>query len=96
MIEIGSWIGLAAMTRVRLPSKMSVGIIWVLFQVLLEKSDYIRAEVMIFISAHEDGYEIKTDIDGSILTIADAPWPGFTPDLLSIVLVVATQAKEMF
>jgi UDP-N-acetylglucosamine 1-carboxyvinyltransferase len=38
----------------------------------------------------------KTDIDGSILTIADAPWPGFTPDLLSIVLVVATQAKEMF
>jgi UDP-N-acetylglucosamine 1-carboxyvinyltransferase len=51
---------------------------------------------MIYIPAHEDGYEIKTDIDGSILTIADAPWPGFTPDLLSIVLVVATQAKEMF
>jgi UDP-N-acetylglucosamine 1-carboxyvinyltransferase len=48
---------------------------------------------MIYIPAHEDGYEIKTDIDGSILTIADAPWPGFTPDLLSIVLVVATQAK---
>ncbi len=47
----------------------------------------------IFIPAHVNGYEVKTDIDGSILTIADAPWPGFTPDLLSIVLVVATQAK---
>jgi UDP-N-acetylglucosamine 1-carboxyvinyltransferase len=47
----------------------------------------------IYIPEHKDGYEIKTDIDGSILTVADAPWPGFTPDLLSIVLVVATQAK---
>ena len=47
----------------------------------------------IYIPAHKNGYEVKTDIDGSILTIADAPWPGFTPDLLSIVLVVATQAK---
>ena len=47
----------------------------------------------IYIPAHKDGYEIKTDIDGSILTVSDAPWPGFTPDLLSIVLVVCTQAK---
>jgi UDP-N-acetylglucosamine 1-carboxyvinyltransferase len=47
----------------------------------------------IYIPAHTEGYTVKTDIDGSILTIADAPWPGFTPDLLSIVLVVATQAN---
>lgn len=47
----------------------------------------------IFIPEHKDGYQITKDIDGSILTIADAPWPGFTPDLLSIILVVATQAK---
>ncbi len=56
--------------------------------------NYFRErEIDIYIPAHKDGYEVKTDIDGSILTIADAPWPGFTPDLLSIVLVVATQAK---
>jgi UDP-N-acetylglucosamine 1-carboxyvinyltransferase len=47
----------------------------------------------IFISNHENGYEIQNYIDGSILTISDAPWPGFTPDLLSIILVVATQAR---
>ena len=51
---------------------------------------------MIFYPAHTDGYEIQNYIDGSILTVADAPWPGFTPDLLSIVLVVATQAKKCF
>jgi UDP-N-acetylglucosamine 1-carboxyvinyltransferase len=47
----------------------------------------------IFIPAHKDGYEIQSFIDGSILTISDAPWPGFTPDLISIILVVATQAR---
>src|SRR5690606_3734871 len=47
----------------------------------------------IYIPQHTNGYEIQNYIDGSILTIADAPWPGFTPDLLSIVLVVATQAR---
>jgi UDP-N-acetylglucosamine 1-carboxyvinyltransferase len=47
----------------------------------------------IFVSGHENGYEIQNYIDGSILTISDAPWPGFTPDLLSIILVVATQAR---
>ncbi|MFT6931205.1 MAG: UDP-N-acetylglucosamine 1-carboxyvinyltransferase [Sediminicola sp.] len=47
----------------------------------------------IYIPAHKDGYEIQNYIDGSILTIADAPWPGLTPDLLSIILVMATQAK---
>ncbi|MDP5101061.1 MAG: UDP-N-acetylglucosamine 1-carboxyvinyltransferase, partial [Nonlabens sp.] len=47
----------------------------------------------IYIPSHKDGYEIQNYIDGSILTIADAPWPGFTPDLLSIILVVASQAR---
>ena len=47
----------------------------------------------IYIPAHSDGYEVQSFIDGSIMTISDAPWPGFTPDLLSIVLVVATQAR---
>ncbi len=95
MIEIGSWIGLAAMTRSEITIKNvsweNLGVIPNTFRKLgitLEK----RGDD-IYIPAHNDGYEIKTDIDGSILTIADAPWPGFTPDLLSIVLVVATQAK---
>ncbi len=95
MIEIGSWIGLAAMTRSEITIKNvsweNLGIIPNTFRKLgitLEK----RGDD-IYIPAHENGYEVKTDIDGSILNIADAPWPGFTPDLLSIVLVVATQAK---
>ena len=95
MIEIGSWIGLAAMTRSEITIKNvsweNLGVIPNTFRKLgitLEK----RGDD-IYIPAHEDGYEVKTDIDGSILNIADAPWPGFTPDLLSIVLVVATQAK---
>ncbi len=95
MIEIGSWIGLAAMTRSEITIKDvswdNLGQIPNVFRklgiTLERKGDDI------FIPAHKDGYQIKTDIDGSILTIADAPWPGFTPDLLSIVLVVATQAK---
>lgn len=95
MIEIGSWIGLAAMTRSELTIKNvsweNLGLIPNVFRKLgitIEK----KGDDM-YIPAHKDGYEVKTDIDGSILTIADAPWPGFTPDLLSIVLVVATQAK---
>ena len=95
MIEIGSWIGLAAMTRSEITIKNvsweNLGLIPSTFRKLgitLEKRDDD-----IYIPEHKDGYEIKTDIDGSILTVADAPWPGFTPDLLSIVLVVATQAK---
>ncbi len=95
MIEIGSWIGLAAMTRSELTIKNvsweNLGVIPNVFRKLgitIEK----KGDDM-YIPAHKDGYEVKTDIDGSILTIADAPWPGFTPDLLSIVLVVATQAK---
>lgn len=95
MIEIGSWIGLAAMTQSEITIKDvswdNLGVIPNTFRklgiTLEKKGDDI------YIPAHVDGYEIKTDIDGSILTISDAPWPGFTPDLLSIVLVVATQAK---
>lgn len=95
MIEIGSWIGLAAMTKSEITIKNvsweNLGLIPNTFRKLgitIEK----RGDD-IYIPAHKNGYEVKTDIDGSILTIADAPWPGFTPDLLSIVLVVATQAK---
>jgi len=95
MIEIGSWIGLAAMTRSEITIKNvsweNLGVIPSTFRKLgitLEK----RGDD-IYIPEHKDGYQIKTDIDGSILTVADAPWPGFTPDLLSIVLVTATQAK---
>lgn len=95
MIEIGSWIGLAAMTRSELTIKNvsweNLGVIPNVFRKLGITIE--RKGDDMYIPAHTDGYEVKTDIDGSILTIADAPWPGFTPDLLSIVLVVATQAK---
>lgn len=94
MVEIGSWIGLAAMTKSEITIKNvhwnQLGIIPATFQKLgiqLEK----RGDD-IYIPAQES-YTIQKFIDGSIMTIADAPWPGLTPDLLSIVLVVATQAK---
>lgn len=94
MIEIGSWIGLAAMTRSEITIKNvswdNLGVIPSVFRKLGITLE--QREDDIYIPAHTDGYKIKADIDGSILTIADAPWPGFTPDLLSIVLVVATQA----
>lgn len=95
MIEIGSWIGLAAMTRSEITIKNvswdNLGIIPHTFRKLGITIE--RRGDDIHIPAHTDGYEIQNYIDGSILTIADAPWPGFTPDLLSIVLVVATQAR---
>ncbi|MEP1490002.1 MAG: UDP-N-acetylglucosamine 1-carboxyvinyltransferase [Algibacter sp.] len=95
MIEIGSWIGLAAMTKSELTitnvSWDDLGVIPNVFRklgiTLERKGDDIH------IPAHKEGYEIQSFIDGSILTISDAPWPGFTPDLLSIILVVATQAR---
>lgn len=94
MIEIGSFIGLAAMTKSEITIKdvsyENLGIIPQVFRKLGIKLE--RRGDDIFVPA-QDSYEIDTFIDGSILTIADAPWPGFTPDLLSIVLVVATQAK---
>ena len=95
MIEIGSWIGLAAMTRSELTIKRvrweDLGVIPNVFRKL--GITVQRKEDDIFIPAHTDGYEVQNYIDGSILTISDAPWPGFTPDLLSIILVVATQAR---
>ncbi|MFP9113766.1 UDP-N-acetylglucosamine 1-carboxyvinyltransferase [Flavobacterium sp. RHBU_3] len=95
MIEIGSWIGLAAMTRSEITIKdvswENLGVIPNVFRKLGITLE--RRGDDIYIPAHKDGYEIQSYIDGSILTIADAPWPGFTPDLLSIVLVVATQAR---
>ncbi|TPV33191.1 UDP-N-acetylglucosamine 1-carboxyvinyltransferase [Paucihalobacter ruber] len=95
MIEIGSWIGLAAMTKSELTIKdvswKDLGQIPNVFRKLgitvEQKGDDIH------VPAHANGYKIQKFIDGSILTVADAPWPGFTPDLLSIVLVIATQAE---
>lgn len=95
MIEIGSWIGLAAMTKSEITIKNvswdHLGLIPANFRKLgitvEKKGDDI------FIPAHTNGYEVQSFIDGSIMNISDAPWPGFTPDLLSIILVVATQAK---
>ena len=95
MIEIGSWIGLAAMTKSELTIKNvswdDLGQIPDVFRKLGITVE--RKGDDIFIPKHTDGYEIQNYIDGSILTVADAPWPGFTPDLLSIILVVATQAR---
>ncbi|THV57252.1 UDP-N-acetylglucosamine 1-carboxyvinyltransferase [Flagellimonas alvinocaridis] len=95
MIEIGSWIGLAAMTQSELTIKNvswdNLGLIPSVFRKLGITVE--RKNDDIFIPKHDKGYEIQNFIDGSILTIADAPWPGLTPDLLSILLVVATQAK---
>ena len=94
MIEIGSFIGLAAMTKSELTIKNvqydELGVIPNIFKKLGIKLE--RRQDDIFIPS-QDEYEIDSYIDGSILTISDAPWPGFTPDLLSIILVVATQAK---
>ena len=95
MIEIGSWIGLAAMTKSDITIKNvswdDLGIIPNTFRKLGITVE--RQGDDIHIPAHTQGYEIESYIDGSFMTIADAPWPGFTPDLLSIILVVATQAR---
>tara|TARA_B100000809_G_scaffold91989_1_gene90463 strand:+ start:11694 stop:13001 length:1308 start_codon:yes stop_codon:yes gene_type:complete len=95
MIEIGSWIGLAAMTKseilIKNVSWENLGQIPNVFNSL--GIDLIKKEDDMLIPKHNDGYEIKNDINGSILTVSDAPWPGFSPDLLSVVLVVATQAR---
>ncbi len=95
MIEIGSWIGLAAMTRSEITIKNVgweyLGVIPNAFKKLGITLEKVNDDI--YIPAHTHGYEIKNDIDGSILTISDAPWPGLTPDLLSIFLVVATQAR---
>lgn len=94
MIEIGSFIGLAAMTQSEITIKDvhydELGRIPAVFQSLGIKLE--RRGDDIYIPSQEH-YEVNTFIDGSILTVSDAPWPGFTPDLLSIILVVASQAK---
>jgi UDP-N-acetylglucosamine 1-carboxyvinyltransferase len=94
MIEVGSFIGLAAMTQSELTIKnvglQHLGIIPSTFQRLGIKMEFRGDDI--YIPAQEM-YEIDTFIDGSILTIADQIWPGFTPDLLSVILVTATQAK---
>ncbi|WP_295654498.1 UDP-N-acetylglucosamine 1-carboxyvinyltransferase [uncultured Mucilaginibacter sp.] len=94
MIEIGSFIGLAAMTGSEITIKDvhydELGMIPDVFRRLGIKLERRGDDIYIPAQKH---YEIETFIDGSIMTIADAPWPGFTPDLLSIVLVIATQAK---
>lgn len=94
MIEIGSFIGLAAMTKSEITIKDTaydeLGIIPDVFRKL--GIQFERKNDDIFVPSQKH-YQIETFIDGSILTIADAIWPGFTPDLLSVILVVATQAK---
>ena len=94
MIEIGSFIGLAAMTESEITIKdvkfQELGMIPEVFRKLGIKLELRGDDIYIPSQKH---YEVETFIDGSIMTIADAPWPGFTPDLLSIMLVVATQAK---
>ncbi len=94
MIEIGSWIGMAAITKSELTIKDvswdNLGQIPNVFRKLGIKLE--RRDDDIYIPAQES-YEIQNFLDDSILTISDAPWPGFTPDLLSIILVVATQAN---
>ncbi|MDC1464678.1 UDP-N-acetylglucosamine 1-carboxyvinyltransferase [Polaribacter sp.] len=94
MIEIGSWIGVAVMTRSKLTIKdvswENLGQIPNVFRKLGIQLEKRGDDIYI---PEQESYEIQNYIDGSVLTVADAPWPGFTPDLLSIVLVIATQAK---
>jgi UDP-N-acetylglucosamine 1-carboxyvinyltransferase len=95
MIEIGSWIGLAAMTRSKLRIKNvswdNLGQIPDVFRKLGITIQRDGDDMLI--PEHKNGYSITNYIDGSILTISDAPWPGFSPDLISVILVIATQAK---
>jgi len=94
MIEVGSFIGLAAMTQSEITIKNvafnELGMIPDAFRKLGIKMQIIGDDIFI---PEQSNYEIESFIDGSILTLADAPWPGLTPDLLSVILVVATQAK---
>ncbi|MBL4715321.1 MAG: UDP-N-acetylglucosamine 1-carboxyvinyltransferase [Bacteroidetes bacterium] len=94
MIEVGSFIGLAAITKSDITITNAgvehLGLIPSVFARLGIKLNINNDDIHI---PAQDNYEIDTYIDGSILTIYDGPWPGFTPDLLSIILVVATQAK---
>ncbi len=94
MIEVGSFIGLAAMTASEITIKnagiSNLGLIPDVFKKLGIQMEFRNDDIYI---PEQEHYEVETFMDGSIMHIADAPWPGFTPDLISIVLVVATQAK---
>ena len=94
MIEIGSWVGLAAMTRSEITIKNvsweNLGLIPETFRKLGITLEKLGDDIYI---PRQESYEIQGYIYGSILTVSDSTWPGFTPDLLSIVLVIATQAK---
>ncbi|MDC1219735.1 UDP-N-acetylglucosamine 1-carboxyvinyltransferase, partial [Flavobacteriaceae bacterium] len=95
MIEIGSWVGMAAITQSELTIKdvnwNMLGQIPAVFRKLGVSLEQRGDDI--YIPAHTEGYAVQNYIDGSILTISDAPWPGMTPDLLSILLVTATQAR---
>ena len=95
MIEIGSWIGLAAITKSELRLK---NVAWEQLGQLPRVYAKIGITLIkegddMIIPAHKEGYEIQSFIDGSHMTISDAPWPGLSPDVLSVLLVVATQAR---
>lgn len=94
MIEIGSFIGMAAMTRssitIKNASVENLGLIPTMFRRMGVKLEIKGDDIFVPV---QEKYEIESFIDGSIMNIADAPWPGLTPDLLSIILVMATQAK---
>lgn len=94
MIEVGSFIGMAAMTGSEITIKNAgikeLGLIPEVFRKLGISLLFNDDDIIVPAQSH---YEVETFMDGSIMTIADAPWPGFTPDLISIVLVVATQAN---
>jgi UDP-N-acetylglucosamine 1-carboxyvinyltransferase len=94
MIEVGSFIGMAAITgselRIKNVGYRDLGIIPDAFRRLGIRIDVDGDDIVI---PAQDHYQIESFLDGSILTIADAPWPGLTPDLLSVILVVATQAR---
>jgi UDP-N-acetylglucosamine 1-carboxyvinyltransferase len=94
MIEVGSFIGMAALTRSELTLKqVSVENLGIIPEQFRRLGIEIRQEQDDLYIPRQEHYEIETFMDGSIMTIADAPWPGLTPDLLSVFLVVATQAK---
>lgn len=94
MIEVGSFIGLAAMTQSKLTIKnVDLATLGLIPEVFRRLGITVRQEGSDIVIPEHSEYHVETFMDGSIMTVADAPWPGFTPDLISIVLVVATQAK---
>ena len=95
MVEVGSWIGLAAVTQSEIRIKNvgwdHLGQLPRVFERL--GVNLVQEEDDLIVPSHPEGYEVQSFIDGSLMTISDAPWPGLTPDILSVLLVVATQAK---